>query len=355
MAYVDISNDPLQIPAGFFTRIGASKNRWRKIGSAITKSTALSALASGALPAASVTAGNTAVIPTDNCPAARIMFGGAATDNQTITTFQVVLWYPLALVAADAFAYVPIIAAEGDARFSALTYAVDDIGDATNLWCDYINETKHRPAVYVVSPADDSCPAYIELDVRGAAGISVRVRRGTATSVDVWLQLGEFISPFSHSGLGEYYTEASVTMAALTTGTVAAHKALLVTGLVRYEIVTEVVATLTDAANAGTIIVGTADDTDSINGQGTPLDTDRCVTNGLLPVDGADIASADSPASYIDSPGDVDCVARGVSNGRDIIYTIAGEALTDGTLRWHCRWWPLEPGANIAPGDGSAV
>jgi len=349
MAYVDISNDPLQIPAGFFTRIGASKNRWRKIGSAITKSTALSALASGALPAASVTAGNTAVIPTDNCPAARIMFGGAATDNQTITTFQVVLWYPLALVAADAFAYVPIIAAEGDARFSALTYAVDDIGDATNLWCDYINETKHRPAVYVVSPADDSCPAYIELDVRGAAGISVRVRRGTATSVDVWLQLGEFISPFSHSGLGEYYTEASVTMAALTTGTVAAHKALLVTGLVRYEIVTECVSNLAGAT--ATYICGTADDADSISGQGTAITATDIDANDLVPVDGADTPVA----SYIDSPGDVDCVARGVSNGRDIIYTIAGGALTDGTLRWHCRWWPLEPGANIAPGDGSAV
>ena len=348
MANVDILNDPLRIPGDPVIRIGASKNRWRKIGSGLTNNGALTAPATGPLVAANTE--RTGVWSTDNCPCARLFFAGAGADNATVTTLKVVLWYPLALQpGADALAYTFLIVANADATLSALTYAVNDIGTTTYRWVDYINETMHRPSVYVVSPADDSCPGYIELDVRGAAGIEVFSRRNSATAVDVWLQLGEFISPFVHSGLGEFYTESSITMAAGTTGAVVAHNALVVTGLVRYEIVTEVVATLTDAAGLGRIIVGTADDTDSIHGQGTTIITDSCLTNTLLPVDGADLTLY---ASYIDSPGDVDCVARGTSNGRNVIYTISGEALTGGTLKFHCRWWPREPGANVAPGVG---
>ena len=44
-----------------------------------------------------------------------------------------------------------------------------------------------------------------------------------------------------------------------------------------------------------------------------------------------------------------------VSNGLDIGYEIKGEALTTGTLVFHCVWEPLNAPGAVAAGAGGAL
>ena len=292
-----------------------------------------------------------------NVRAVRLKFGGTAAANKTCD-YQIYLWRRRGdlVTAATATLYDPEEVARGVAILGAKAYTD---GGAAHYEADIITNTITAcPNVYVHSRGDDRS-AWIYVDCPDVLGIQVIIDlegASAAATADVWIQeLSEADSlPFVANGLGEYYTESTITMVAGAgnTGYSGAggagqtHKALIVTGVVRYEIVTECVADLT--GNTATYTAGTADDVYSVSGLADLIIATTIDENELVPVNGLDAPKA----SYAEVPGDTDCVARGVSNGKDIIYTVGVADLTGGTLRWHCRWWPREPGANVAPGVG---
>ncbi len=190
---------------------------------------------------------------------------------------------------------------------------------------------------------------YIEQTVLGGANdatnTSLHGKIGTATEMGTTSLFNMLV------GAQKQYVVATISMSASTTGDEGEHYALTVTGLVEMWIVVEATSTLTDNTNGATIVVGTLTTGDIICGQGSTIDTDECTTGMLLPSDGADIPAAD----YLVQAGDEDCMAHVISNEVDVTYTIAGEDVTGGGLKFHCAWRPLEANATVAAAGGADV
>jgi len=141
------------------------------------------------MPATDSTTGRV-VLPTNNFPVGRIVFGGTNTENQTIN-YQVILWRET--VGATGIVWVPTLVAKGVATLGTFAYTATELGAATNLFADTLTNalpTSGHPAVKIVSPENNRV-AYIECETANASLLEVQCERGTAATIDAFMQFGE--------------------------------------------------------------------------------------------------------------------------------------------------------------------
>jgi hypothetical protein len=135
------------------------------------------------------------------------------------------------------------------------------------------------------------------------------------------------------------YLSVPITFAALTTGSVASHEILTVTGLVRVLIIP---VCTTNVAGSGTIELGVAGDTDLFIGTTTGTDIDA----GKLWLDTSPAELAFSFTSALD---------KIVPNGLDIGYEVKTDTLTSGAITFHVWWWKLDSTGAVVAADGTAT
>ena len=122
---------------------------------------------------------------------------------------------------------------------------------------------------------------------------------------------------------------STVTFAAATTGSVAAHDLFTVTGTVA---VTLFGVCTTNVAGSGTIEVGTAASTAGLIAQTTGTDIDANeIWHDASPDASIELASVATTKIVTD----------------DIIYTIASDTLTSGVVTFYLSWYPISDGATV--------
>ena len=141
-------------------------------------------------------------------------------------------------------------------------------------------------------------------------------------------------------------------MTSATWNTAAAHEIVTVTGMCRVQIIIETVATIVTVGTNGTMALGFAGNTSAFF-SATALDA--AVTGDVWTavygaaattvVGGADAKSALTSCIF-------DVVAL---NGADIGYTIATNAATTGSLRFHVYWTPLDATGACVAGAGGVL
>lgn len=121
----------------------------------------------------------------------------------------------------------------------------------------------------------------------------------------------------------------AVTFAALTTGAVAAHDLFTVTG----HVVMKIYAVCTvDVTGSGTIEVGTAGNTAAL----IPQTTGSAIDAGEI--------------WYDNSPDAGTIVASSITDRivvADVIYTVATDTLTGGTITFYAYWQPLDSTGSV--------
>lgn len=144
------------------------------------------------------------------------------------------------------------------------------------------------------------------------------------------------------------HIEVTADMSSATWNTVASHEVFTVTSTVRMRFLILCTETLTDAANLATIQFGVAGATNAF----------IAVTNAAGA--GGDTISANEiwvDATPDETYGDADTLVldKIVTGGLDVGYEIAGEALTDGALVFHCWWEPLDAAGVVVAGAGGGL
>lgn len=158
-----------------------------------------------------------------------------------------------------------------------------------------------------------------------------------------WNDVGAVANATAHN-----YLKVIATMTSTTWNTAATHEVFTVTGCVRMRMWVRCATTLEDAANAAIIQFGHEAATNAIIAA-----TDAAGRNGTT-ITAGQMWYDTSPATQIDASASaiMDYV---IPNGQDVGYEITGAALTGGVLHFHCVWEPLDPGATVTAGDGSAL
>ncbi len=138
---------------------------------------------------------------------------------------------------------------------------------------------------------------------------------------------GNFTPLQSDLGLVE---SKSITYATATTGATGATTLFTVTGdvLVR---VFAICSTLLTSSGGGTLEVGIAGNTASLIAQTTGTDIDA----GEVWIDNAPATIEALPSAYI------------LTNGTDIIQTIATGAIDTGVIKYYCMWFPLSSDGDV--------
>lgn len=148
---------------------------------------------------------------------------------------------------------------------------------------------------------------------------------------------GTFLSLPTDAAYGPPWqmTSRSITFAAGTTGSVATHEIITVTGDVRMLILP--VCTV-DVTGSGAVQFGTASDTDLYVTQtpGSNIDT------GELWVE-AGLSATGNPLDVI------------VTGGTDVGYEVTTDTLTAGTVVFYIWWKPILNGGSIATADGTGT
>lgn len=146
------------------------------------------------------------------------------------------------------------------------------------------------------------------------------------------------------------YVQVSVDLSSSTWNTVASHEVFTVTGLVRMKMVIECAETLTDAADAATIQFGYAGATNSF------IAATGAAGNGGSTISAGELWYDTSPTTQVDTYANAQLDY--IVNELDVGYEIAGAAITDGTLVFHC-WWeridPTETTASVVAGAGGTL
>lgn len=144
------------------------------------------------------------------------------------------------------------------------------------------------------------------------------------------------------------YLATTANMALPAWNAAAAHRVFVVTGTVRMQMWITCTGTLQDANDLATLSFGHEGSnaafiaaTDAA-GKGAPAQT---LTAGQLWFDSSPVSGPDTFGNAV-----LDYV---IPNGLDVGYEIAGEALTGGSLVFHCVWWPLDATGAVTIGDGS--
>jgi hypothetical protein len=148
-------------------------------------------------------------------------------------------------------------------------------------------------------------------------------------------------SALNHNSVN--YLAVTADMTSATWNTQASHELFTVTGMVRMRIIAECTATLTDTGNSGTIQLGVEGATNAFI---SSTDSDDIVTGDLW-YDATPTLAYDTASSVI--------IDKVVNGGLDVGYEIGGEALTGGSMTFHCWWEPLNATGAVVSGDGSAL
>lgn len=139
------------------------------------------------------------------------------------------------------------------------------------------------------------------------------------------------------------YLPITVDMSSATWNTVATHEVFTVTGAVRMRMLIECTGTLTDAANAAAIQMGVEGVT---NAWIASSDTDNIVAGSIW----ADASPGDTNGSFSSMVLD-----KVIVGGLDVGYEITAEAVTGGTLIFHCWWEPLNATGAVVAGAGGVL
>jgi hypothetical protein len=140
---------------------------------------------------------------------------------------------------------------------------------------------------------------------------------------------------------GRYLT-VSADMTSATWNTMATQEVFIVTGLCRLRMWIVCTGNIGSAGSGATVCFGHEGDTDMFI-----ADTDE------TELDSGDLWYDATPTLLCDLTSAV--VMDYVSNGLDIGYEIKTEALTGGSLVFHCIWEPLDSTGAVIAGAGAAL
>ena len=128
---------------------------------------------------------------------ARLIFGGSDAAGEKVNA-DVVFWYEARR--AGTLAYIPFWACNLVAEFGAATYgSATNLGATGNLFADAITDGGHQGNIIstALSPGNTTDEiAMIEVPLRGASLLDIRVELDTAATADVFLQLSEMDQVF---------------------------------------------------------------------------------------------------------------------------------------------------------------
>jgi len=253
-------------------------------------------------------------------PQAKVIFAGDA-DDATFN-YQVILWTEV----EDLDFYLPQVVAKGTGILGGLEY---DYPSGTTFYvADTLTQTLvPRPGVYVYSAADD-LQAYVLVDTRNAAGISVQTDIGTATAMEVFLQRGENLAPFELRQLAEYNDWRTVTKA--VDSPAADANLFTVTGAVEASIIGVCSEAVVGAGGNASVGVSGTTQLFIPNTVNTAIDAGM-VWLDATPAAGTDIADLLTIA-IVDST---------------VLLTVGDSWATTGIVTFYCRWRPISPGALV--------
>jgi hypothetical protein len=135
------------------------------------------------------------------------------------------------------------------------------------------------------------------------------------------------------------YDSVSITFAALTTGSVATHEILTVTGLVRLRIAA---VCIVNVAGSGSIQLGVEGVTNALIAATTGTD-----------LDAGEIWDDATPTTAYDTFTNV--VFDSVINGLDVGYEITTDTLTGGNITFYYWWEPLNSTGAVVAADGTGT
>lgn len=211
---------------------------------------------------------------------------------------------------------------------------VDSVGTKVGVVSTSVLSTATTTSTMVASTAAQLSTAAVSTttSVGTAVGSVGTVAGSVGTQVGV---VSTAISTLTVNTSGAWQFARSDWTFATDGGTAGAFNIFTVTGTVLARIFGYVGATCSDSTNNGTGEVGIAGNTAAIIAQ---TDSDLLVQYASW--------QDNSPEA---NPGPVDITGRTfvIGNGADVIFTIAGEDLTGGTINFYCLWLPLSAGATV--------
>lgn len=139
-----------------------------------------------------------------------------------------------------------------------------------------------------------------------------------------------------------HYLNVTADLGTSTWNTAASHEVFTVTGPVRMRMWVQCTENVASSGGTATIAFGHETTTNAFIAATDETELDA----GDLWYDTTPTTSADTLANV---------VLDWVINGLDVGYIIANEALTDGTLVFHCVWDALASGASVAAGAGGTL
>lgn len=142
------------------------------------------------------------------------------------------------------------------------------------------------------------------------------------------------------TSLNPNYGVVTITFAAGTTGSVAKHEILTVTGEVRLWMMP---LCTTDIAGNGTIELGIDSDTDLYIATTTGTDID----SGEVWIDNSPAELGGNYSSIV--------LDKVVVNGSDVGYEIKTDTLTGGVIEFHYAWMPISSDGNVVAADGTGA
>ena len=147
---------------------------------------------------------------------------------------------------------------------------------------------------------------------------------------------------------GVNYLVVTADMSSATWNTATTHEVFTVTGMVRMRVLVECTGTLQDAADLATISLG-----DEVTAASFIAATDAAGKNATT-ISAGELWCDATPADVVTAFATA-VLDRIVPAGLDVGYTIGGEALTGGSLVFHCWWEPLNATGAVAAGAGGVL
>lgn len=136
------------------------------------------------------------------------------------------------------------------------------------------------------------------------------------------------------------YGSVSITFAALTTGSVATHEILTVTGMVRLRMIAECTV---NVAGSGSIQLGIEGTTNAFIASTAGTDIDA----GEVWIDATPTETQGNTSSLM--------LDKIICGGLDVGYEVTSNTLTGGTIVFHYWWEPLNSTGNVVAADGTGT
>ena len=268
---------------------------------------------------------------------------GSATDDFSRDGY-VIGWYANFSGDTDAGADTTLAYVDAD----DVTWAIDSIGNSkTDQW--------RYPRALTAAPStaaglnDTPIPFWGKLKVSMAQG---GAEVPDAVTVTIYYDelvgyVGNEIASNLPTDMGPSinvanYLTVTATFTSAAWNTVASHEIFTVTGLVRMRLWAEATGNVDSAGHAATIQLGYDGATDDFIGA---TDEEALVTGVLWYDTSPTLAVEDFSTAVFDK----------VVNGLDVGYEVAVEALTSGSVVFHCVWEPLNATGNVVAGTGVAL